>query len=179
MTVQKIRGPAPIIRAAKATLESQMAAHVAAYNAEAENVTDLADLVGVVFGATDEKIGYPYAEVAILDGVFGPFSVGTAGVGDADHTPTLQVVVWLEGDSGDAPKLYEQGIGYVRCVVETLTVDGALGPEAEVSGTRSDAIRYRFEGPLPQDPATDGREFRKWRFPVVVDFVVEAVDHWV
>jgi len=178
MAIKRIKGPAPIIRAAVATLQSELPAHIAAFNADGVNAVDLDDLVAVIFGATDERLGYPYAEVAILDGTFGPFSTGEVGVGDADHTPRLQVVVWLEGGSGDAPKLYEQGIGYAVAVIEILAQDGALGVEAEVSGTREDAIRYRFEGPIPSDMTSQDRAFWKWRYPVVVELVVEAVDHW-
>jgi hypothetical protein len=178
MAIQKIFGVAPIIRAALATLESEFPAHVAAYNAEPENQVDLATPVAYVFGATDVMEAYPLIEASILRGTMGPFSVGTAGVGDADSTPILQVVVWLEGVTGEVPPLYEAGLGYARCVIEILTVDGAVGATAEVSGTQQNAISYSVEGPLPVDPESVAREFRKWKIPIVVEFLIEAVDAW-
>lgn len=176
--MQKITGVAPIIRAALATLASEMPAHVAAFNAEAANTVDLVEPVAYVFGATDVMEAYPVIEASILRGSFGPFSVGTAGVGEADSTPTLQIVVWLQGTTGEVPDLYEAGLGYMRCAVEILTVDGAVGDDAEVSGTRDDAITYSVEGPIPVDPTNVDREFRKWKVPIVIDFVIEAVDRW-
>jgi hypothetical protein len=174
----KIKFAPSIIRAAIASLESEFADHVAVFNAEPENLVDLDVPAAYVFGADDVMDAFPIIEVSILRGTIGPFSVGQAGVGDADHTPRLQVIVWLQGVTGEVPALYEAGLGYARCVIEILTVDGALGPEAEVSGTREDAIDYSVEGPISTDPAEVAREFRKWKIPVVIDFVVEAVDHW-
>lgn len=188
MAVQSIKFVAPIIRAALASLEAGWAAQIAAFNAEPANLVDLeappASLPGFaagggyVFGADPVPIAFPYVEASIMRGTMGPFSVGTAGVGDADSTPTLQVIVWLEGLTGEIPPLYEAGIGYARIVIELLTVDGAIGEIAEVSGTREDAITYSIEGPLPVNPEEENREFRKWRIPVVVSFAVEAVDSW-
>ena len=179
MAEQKIRFVAPIIRAALASLQAGFAAHVATFNTEAENLVDLTAPAAYVFGATDVMDDYPVVEAAILRGTVGPFSVGTAGVGDADSTPALQVIVWLQGVTGEVPGLYEAGLGYARCVIEILTVDGALGDTAEVSGSREDAISYSVEGPIPQSPDDVDREFRKWKIPIVIDFLVEAVDHWV
>lgn len=176
--MQRISFVAPIIRTALATLEEEMAEHVAAFNAEGENEVELEVPVDYVFGATEVMDAYPLIEASILRGQMGPFSVGDAGVGDADSTPVLQVIVWLQGVTGEVPPLYEAGLGYARCVIEILTVDGALGPDAEVSGTRDDAISYSVEGPLPVDPADVARELRKWKIPIVIDFVVEAVDRW-
>jgi len=95
---------------------------------EAENAIDLDVPVpslpnfamggGYVFGATDIMDAYPIIEASIMRGTIGPFSVGSAGVGDADSTPTLQVIVWLQGVTGEIPGLYEAGLGYARCVVE-------------------------------------------------------------
>lgn len=176
--METIRFVAPIIRAALTSLETEFAAHAAAFNAETENAVELGTPARYVFGADDVMDAFPIVEASILRGTLGPFSVGTAGVGDADSTPTLQVVVWLEGVTGEVPKLYEAGLGYARCVIEILTVDGALGDYAEVSGTRQDAIVYSVEGPLPASPESTEREFQKWRIPVVVNFAVEAVDRW-
>lgn len=176
--MQKISGVAPIIRAALASLEAEMAAHVAAFNAEAANTIDLEVATAYVFGATNVMDAYPVIEVAILDGTMGPFSTGTAGVGEADSTPSLQVIVWLQGTTDEVPKLYEAGLGYARCVIEILTVDGALGATAEVAGQRDDAIRYSVEGPIPVGADDPDREFRYWKIPIVVELVVEAVDAW-
>lgn len=185
----KIEGIAPIIRAALTTLEAQWAGHVAVYNAEAANRIDL-ELPkpsiqpgfqsggGYVFGAEPVMDAYPVVEVSALEGSFGPFGVGQAGVGDADSNPRLNVVVWLQGVSGEVPDLYEAALGYVRIVAEILTVDGALGTNAEVSGAQEDAITWRIDV-IPGGAADVEREFRKWKVPVQMIFVIEAVETWV
>lgn len=172
----KITGPAPIIRAAIASLEANFAAHVSTWNAEPANTVAIENPVEYAFGVATDLIVYPVVEVSIVDGGFGPFSVGQAGVGDADHTPRLQVVVWQEGTTGEVSDLYEAAIGYVRCVTEILIDDGALGDNAEISGTAPDAIRYRLNPPLPVDPSSVDRQLRKWRVPTTVEFLIEAIE---
>lgn len=174
----KINGAAPIIRAAITALQTNMAAHVAAFNAEAANLVDLTVPAEYVFGASAEMIAYPVVEVAVLNARMGPFSVGQAGVGDADFTPTLQVIVWQEGLTGEVPEIYEAGLGYARCVTEILCEHGALGGDADVSGVREDAVAWRVLEPILQNPEAEDRRIRKWKVPLVVSFIVEAVDRW-
>lgn len=170
----RISFAAPIVRAALASLEAAFPAHVAVFNAEGDNAVDLVAPAEYVFGASDPKIEYPSVEVFILDGRLGPFSLGQAGVGEADHDPWLTVTVWIIGDDGEVPKLYEQALGYARVVIEILTEDGKLGPDAEVSG-EADAIDYRI---LPGELVDEERELRRWKVPVVVRFRVEAIERW-
>lgn len=168
---------APIIRAALTSLEQQFPAHVAAYNAEPANAVDLETPPRYVFGADAVMDVYPVVEVSSLDGAMGPFSVGTAGTGDADSTPTLNVVVWLQGVTGEVPDLYEAGLGYIRCVIEILCEFGALGDNAEVSGQIEDAIRWTIDS-IPGGPANVERELRRWKLPCQVSFRIEAVENW-
>lgn len=184
----KIDFGAPIIRAALASLEADFAAHVAAFNAETENLVDLVVPIasvagygsggGYVFGAEPELVNFPLVEAAIIAGTMGPFSTGSAGVGDSDHTPRLQITLWQMGETGEVPALYEASLGYARCVIEILSEDGKLGPTAEVAGGRADAISYQALEPIVANPEQENRQFRKWRVPIVVSFVVEAVETW-
>lgn len=175
----KIGLAAPIIRAALEALETHFPDHVAAFNAEADNAVDLDTPAAYVFGAANEHVAYPVVEVSILDGTLGPFALDgdQAGPSDADHTPALNVVVWLMGTTGEVPALYEQALGYVRVVVEILAAQGSLGPDADVSAGPN-AIRYRIVDVIPADPADVDRELRRWRIPVAIEFTVEAVERW-
>lgn len=168
----------PIIRSALTYLQAHYADHVAVYNAEPANLIDLEVPASYVFGAATVMDVYPILEATILDGTMGPFSVGQAGVGDADSTPRLNVVLWLQGVTGEVPDLYEAGLGHVRVIIEQLCEQGALGANAEVAGDRSDAIDWRVDT-IPGGPANVERELRKWRLPCQVSFAVEAVDNWV
>jgi hypothetical protein len=169
----------PIIDAAINSLQAELPAAIVAYNAEAGHVGALAlvEPEEYVFGATDAMTVFPLVEVNVSEGTMGPFSLGDAGVGDADHDPRLNVVVWLQGTTGEVPDVYRNALGYARLVVEILCEDGRLGATAEVSGTRDDAIRYRFDV-IPADPADVDREIRKWKVPAFVSFAVEAVETW-
>jgi hypothetical protein len=172
-----IEGIAPIIRAALATLEAQFPDHVATFNAEPANLVDLVAPAKYVFGADPVMDAFPIVEVSSLEGTMGPFSVGEAGAGDADSTPQLNVVVWLQGLTGEVPDLYEAGLGYVRCVIEILAELGALGDNAEVSGTQEDAIRWSIDV-IPGGPDNPDRELRRWKLPCQIQFRIEAVERW-
>lgn len=173
-----MEGIAPVIRAALETLERDFPAHVAVFNAEPANLVDLAVPGRYVFGADPVMDLYPIVEVSSLEGTFGPFSVGDAGeAGDFDSTPQLNVVVWLQGATGEVPELYEAGLGYVRCVVQILCQRGALGDNAEVSGEVPDAIRWSVDV-IPGGPADVERELRRWKLPCQVSFRIEAVETW-
>lgn len=165
---------APMIRAAMASLEAELPAHVAAFNAEGASAVDLETPAEYVFGANDPKTAYPSVEVFVLEGTLGPFSLGQAGVGEADHDPQLVVTVWIMGDDGEVPRLYEQALGYARVVIEVISEDGKLGPDAEVSAGE-DAIAYRV---MPGELVEEERNLRRWRVPVVIRFRLEAVERW-
>lgn len=168
---------APIIRAALASLEANLPAHVAVFNAEPANEVALEVPVEYVFGATDVMVAYPLVEANVVVGRIGPFAVGgEAGPPEADHDPILNVIVWTLGVTGEVPAMYEAALGYIRVVVEILTRDGALGVNAEVSGGE-EAITYDVNV-IPADPAGTDRELRKWRVPAAVAFRVEAVERW-
>lgn len=185
-----MQGVAPILRAALASLEADWAQQIALYNAEAANRIDLDQPAasiqpgfqtggGFVFGAAPVMDSYPTVEVNALEGTFGPFSTGDpAESGDFDSTPRLNVVVWLQGVTGEVPDLYESALGYVRVVTEILCQKDALGVSAEVSGTRDDAVAWNVDV-IPSGPADVEREFRIWKLPIQLSFAIEAVEEWV
>lgn len=175
-----IEGIAPIIRAALASFEAEFPSHVAVFNAEPANAgAQLEDPKEYAFGAADPlgALGYPVVEVSSLEGSLGPFSTGTGGVGDADSDPRLNVVVWLEGSTGEVRDLYEKGLGYIRCVIEIGCEEGALGDNAEVSGSQERAIEWSID-PIPGGPANVDRELRRWKLPCAVSFAIEAIERW-
>lgn len=189
----KLEWVAPIIRTALATLEDKLPDQIAAYNAESENLIDLVVPAasftgyvsggGYVFGADDPLgvNGFPVIEAAITSGSGGPASVGLGGEGsEFDHLPTLNVVVWHEGDRGELPTTYEMSLGLARCVMECLLPNGALGgnvsPTIDAQSGRL-AFNWRSEA-IPADPTDDNREFRKWRVPVFIQLGLEHIDQF-
>lgn len=173
----------PIIDATIATLQAELPAHVATFNAEPGHAAPLALTApantSYVFGATDAMTVFPLVEVSVQDGRVGDASLADPdGAGRiADNYARLTIVVWLQGVTGEVPDVYRQALGYTRLLIEILTVDGALGPDAQVDLTREDAIEYRF-AVIPSDPADVDREVRKWKVPAMVSLAVEAVEVW-
>lgn len=174
MTFAPIEFAAPVVRAAIASLQAGMPAQVAQFNAEAENTVDLEAPATYHFGGQDLLSGYafPQIEVAVVDGQMGPWAVEHV---DADHFPTCNVVCWLEGDQGEIPILYEQALGYGRCILECLAQPRAFGGNAQVSERQ--AVYWRVDT-IPADPAADGRTFQKWRTPFFARFPLDAVERF-
>lgn len=167
-----IKFAAPYIRAAIATLQGQMPDQVAQYNAQVENESDIETPATYHFGGTDllSAFAWPQVEVAAIDGRFGTASYDYS---ERDYDPTINVVVWLEGVSGEIPVLYEQALGIARCVIECLRVKDAFGPETELA---ADGAIYWRGDVIPTDPTDDNREFRRWRTPVFVQFKLSLVE---
>lgn len=175
---EKIQFVAPIIRAALATLEETVPGQIAVFNAEPENTVDLVVPVVYAFGADDPLgvSGFPVIEVAAAQGRSGNWAVEKA---EFDHDVALTVCVWHEGDRGEFSTTYEMSLGLARCVTEALCIDDAFGPDAELPNREDGGGIYWRSDALPADPTDDGREFRKWRVPVLIQFDLEAVERFV
>jgi hypothetical protein len=172
----------PLLRAAKATLDAGLADQLAAFNAESENTVDLDDPVKIIIGADDPLgvDGFPVVELAATQGAGGGASVGLGEAGsEFDSFPVLTVVVWNEGDQGELPPTYERSLGMARCVLECLLPAGALGGDASpvVDENGRLAMFWRTDA-IPADPTDDGREFRKWRVPCLVQLTCQQIDHF-
>ncbi len=167
-----LTGEAPVIRAAIASLKAGLPNQIALFNAEDVNEVTLSEPAAYVVGAMDPLIlNGPVIEIAVTDG-----STANAAIGytDFDHRPTLTVVVWHEGERGELSPTYEMSLGLKRCVVEVLTRPGAFGESAQLP-SEDGTITWRAAS-LPADPIEEGREFRKWRVPVLITFRLEAVE---
>lgn len=178
----KITFVAPIIRAAIASLQADLPAAIAAFNAEGNVQVAVPDAAvddqhrygpGYAFGAADPLIltDGPVVEVSSPSGMSDGFGIGRA---EWDHNPRLNVCVWHEGDRGQLDTTYEMSLGLARCVIEVLSAPESLGGEVEVpNGTG--ALAWRADV-IPEDPTVEGRDFRKWRCPVLLQFALETVE---
>jgi hypothetical protein len=167
----KITFVAPIIRQAIATLEADLPAAIVAFNAEAN--VQLTMPTSFEFGAADPLIltEGPVIEVSVPSGQSDGFSIGHA---EWDHNPRLNVCVWHEGDRGQLATTYEMSLGLARCVIEVLSRDAALGDQVDVPKATG-ALTWRADV-IPEDPTAEGRDFRKWRVPVLLQFALETVE---
>lgn len=150
-----------------------MAEQVAQFNAELENAVDIEAPQTYHFGGTDllSAHAWPQVEVAAIEGRTGAESQDRL---EKDYDLTINVVVWLEGESGEVPALYEQALGIARCVIECLNVADAFGPSTELAEDGG-AIYWRGDV-VPPDPTAESREFRRWRTPVFVQFRLSLVE---
>lgn len=165
---------APIIRAALTTLQAQLPAAIAAFNAEDANQVDLTEPVAFEFGAADPLVVFPTIEVSATTGITGPWAIDRSEV---DHAPSVNVVVWHEGERGELGPTYELSLGLTRCVIEVLRVVGAFGDGVEISNELG-AVTWRTDV-IPADPVDpEGRDFLKWRVPVLITFRLETVERF-
>jgi hypothetical protein len=165
---------APLIRTTITRLQADLDDAIAAFNAQPENTVDLVMPVQFAFGAADPLIlvAGPVVEVSVPSGTSGDYDIGNS---EFDHDLRLNVCVWHEGDRGELPTTYEMSLGLARCIVEVLTQDAAMGAEVDIAG--QNGWRWRADV-IPEDPSDDGREFRKWRVPVLVEFTLETVERF-
>lgn len=166
---------APILDQAIATLRATLPAQIAAFNTEHDDIT-LAEPAEYVFGAMDPLIltSGPIIEVAAVNGATGKAALDYA---DFDHSPTVSVVVWHEGDRGELSPTYRMSLGLARCVIEALTRPGAFGPSVEVIDDPG-GVSWRTDA-LPAELTDDSREFQKWQVPVLITFQLETVERYV
>lgn len=176
MTLPKMQGEGPLIRAAIAQLQAYMPGQVAAFNAEPANTVELPVPETYHFGGQDllNAYAFPQIEVAIVTGDTGEFSIERTEV---DHDPRANVAIWHQGDVGDVPQLYEAMLGLKRCVIECLVPRNAFGPGVEIAQQRG--ISWRIDT-LPWDPTASspatGRDFQKWMGSALVQFRLEDVE---
>jgi len=163
------------IRAALETLEAGMPAQVAAYNADPANEAVLDAPESYHFGVAHPLAAhaFPQVEVAAVEGRFGQWAVERT---EADHDPTLNVVIWLQSGSGEAAEVYEQLLGMAKCAIELLRVDGAFGPEVEISN--ENGIYWRVSEAIPLEMDDEQREVKVWTVPVFLQFRLEKVERF-
>jgi hypothetical protein len=171
-----IKFAAPLVRAATATLQAEMAAQVAAFNAEPANTVEIEEPATYHFGgqALLNAYAFPQCEVAAVSGKLGNFAIARA---TADHDLTVNAALWVQGEEGDIPTLYEQTLGLVRCAIECLTPTGAFGPGVELAqdlgvSWRCDVVPY---DPTASSPAA-GRSFQHWLGSGLIQFRVEPIE---
>lgn len=163
------------IRGAIAALERDMPAQVAAFNLEPDNTVELEVPASYHFGATDRHAAFPFpqVEVAAVQGQTGRFEINRRAV---DHDVILNVVVWLEGTTGEVGPVYEQLLGMARCVIEILTPTDAIAAGAEISNERG--VYWRVSEAIPLDQDDENRTLQKWRVPVFVQLRIEDVEEF-
>lgn len=178
MPLPSIDFAAPLIRAATASLQTAMAGQVAAFNAEPANTVELAEPGTYHFGGQDllAAFAFPQVEIAVVSGLTGAFAIGRREV---DHDPRLNVAIWLDGEQGEIPTLYEKTLGLTRCVIECLVPPGAFGPGVEIA--QQNGITWRIDV-IPFDPTAstpaEGRNFQKWLGSGLIQFQLELVEHF-
>lgn len=176
MALPTIDFAAPLIRSAIAQLQAAMPGQVALFNAEAANQVDIVAPATYHFGGQDmlNAYAFPQVEVAAVMGDTGQFGINRTEV---DHDPRVNVAVWLNGDVGEIPALYEQTLGMVRCVIECLVPRGAFGPEVDIA--QQGGVSWRVDV-LPFDPTAtspqDGRDFQRWLGSGLVQFRLETIE---
>lgn len=163
----------PEIRAAIATLKAGMAGHVALFNAEPANTVDIEAPATYHFGIADDLAAHPFpqVEVAAVEGRFGEWTVDRV---HADHDPTVNVVVWLQGVTGQIAPIYEQLLGMARTVIELLAEPGAWGPEIELAN--ENGIYWRVSETIPFETDDATREVKKWLAPAFLQFKLEKIE---
>jgi hypothetical protein len=168
--------PTAIIRAAIAALQAGYPAKVAAFNSDPANLVDIDTPQTFHFGGQDMLVSFPFpqVEVAVIDGSIGPFAQENT---DSDHYPQANVVIWLEGKSGEIPTLLEQAYGLGFAAKDILVVPRAFGDGVEIQN-RAGAV-YWMQDVIPADPTDDelrsGR-FKRWRTPFFLRFQLDLVD---
>ncbi len=170
-----LTGDAPILRAALATLQTQLPDRIAVFNGESANTVDLEPVQTFHFGPTDQLASFPFSQVEVMaaQGSTGEFSVDRV---EFDSDLAVDVVLWQERTDGEVQAGYEAALGYKRCLLETLIPTGAFGQEAELA--QSNGVVWRIDM-LPFEPTAEGRQIRKWRIPVLCRFRLETVDRFV
>jgi hypothetical protein len=174
-----IKFAAPLVRAAIATLQAGMAAQVAAFNAEAANLVDVAVPATYHFGgqALLNAYSFPQCEVAAVTGKLGNFPIRQA---TADHDMQVNVALWVKGDVGDIPTLYEQTLGLTRCAIECLAQPDAFGPSITLA--KDLGISWRCDV-IPFDPTAhtpaEGRDFQSWLGSGLMQFRCEPIELFV
>lgn len=175
MAVPSIDFVAPTIRAALASLQANMAGQVALFNAEGANTVQLTAPQTYKFGIVEPHAAFPFPQVeaAAVEGSFGQWGLARVEV---DHDPRVNVVIWLQGVTGETDKEYERMLGMLRCAIEILSRPDAFGPEVEISNEQG--IYWRLSELIPLEMDAPEREVRKWLIPGFLQFRLEKVEHF-
>jgi hypothetical protein len=170
----------PTITAAIASLKNPttgLPAKITEFNAEGGHGVTLTAPVDVAYYPGGNDLigvdGFPAVEVYISTGEIGRSDAGENGFAvnrveaNVDDDPV--VVLWMEGEKGEIPELYEQIVGLGMCALSVLLPTGAFGPGVEVT-----SARYAYSI-VPDDPTAENREFQKWRTACVLTFHTQDV----
>jgi hypothetical protein len=132
---------APRIRTSIASLRAGLPARIAIFNGEGNaQLVVPADDAGALEPRRPGQYGageFPVIEVAIPDAIVQNLSVAHV---EGDLDSSLVVACWAgRTDGQDFPTLYEQVLGYARCVTEVL-----LQPDAIYAREVVERIRFAF-----------------------------------
>lgn len=158
-----------------ASLQAGMPARVAAFNADPSNLVDIVTPATYTLGVIDAHAAnpFPQLEAAAVEGTFGEWSVGRAEV---NHDPRVNVVIWLQGVTGEIAPVYEQMLGMIACVIEVLRAPDACGAEVEIANDQG--IYWRLSELIPLEMDSPEREIRTWLVPGFLQFRLEKVEHF-
>lgn len=178
MTLPSIAFTPPIVTAAIASMKANMASQVAVFNADPASTVELLEPQTYHRGGQDILSAYPFpqVEVASVAGTLGPFAIGRA---EGDHDPRVNVAIWLDGELGEIPDLYDKIQGLTRCVIECLVPNGAFGAGVQI--VEAGGISWRTDV-VPFDPTSstpaEGRTFQKWLGSGLLQFQLQLVEHF-
>lgn len=171
----------PIVNDTIATLQANLPAQITAFNATPGAPVQLPTTIVYVPWAQDPlgTEGFPVIEAACDQGTSGAFDIDNDHPEWA-HAAILKVTVWHEGDRGEVASTCEISVGLAKCVLECLLPYGAMGAGVQIADPRDPdgggrGIFWQLRG-LPADLAADGRDFKKWRVPVTLQFHLITIE---
>lgn len=169
-----LTGLAPIIRSTIASLQTGMAAQIAAFNNDSANSVQLDAPATYLFGITDVRsaVQMPLVEVVIRDWTMDIVDIGL----NMDVDPELIVICWQEGASGDVPEAYEASMGLSKCALEVLMQDNAFGPTVGRLDSRDGARTVGACRMFPADLSSDRRTVTKWHVGTELRFTLPGRD---
>ena len=141
---------APRVRTSIASLRANLPARIAVFNVEGNAQLAVPADDGGVLSPARAELGYvfgglpmhsagafPVIEVAVPDGTVDNLSLAHV---EGDLSSSIVVACWAGKTSGqDFPTVYEQVLGYARCVTEVLLQPDAIYPREVV-----ERIRFAF-----------------------------------
>lgn len=165
----------PLIDATILSLQTRMPDQVAAFNANPANPLDITVPATYHFGIADEHSLHPFPqiEVAAVEGRFGRWALNHTA---ADHDPTLNVVIWLQGVTGQIGPVYRELLGLVQCAIEILAQPGAFGGENELAS--DNGIYWRLSELIPLETDDPERQVRTWLVPAFLQCRLEVVEQF-
>lgn len=152
-----------------------MPARVAAFNADVANLVDIEVPATYTFGIVDTHAAFPFpqVEIAAVEGRFGQWGVARVEV---DHDPTVNVVIWLQGVTGEIAPVYEQMLGMLKCAIEVLRAPDACGPQVEIAN--ENGLYWRVSEMIPLEMDDSDRDVKKWLVPGFLQARLEKVEQF-